>query len=138
MTEVEFITELQRKIVEVEGKSTDELLMSIAVNNNNLWYKNKPDEKEQIRVGKSIFVNIRSRIAILLCENRSKKGSNFDILLTAGLVSFVQEIGKLVYGTEMGETVGLSIVAAAMALVYNEVKKHGIDIFCMLYYDNID
>jgi hypothetical protein len=114
--------------------SRDDLLLEL----NNLVqpvaYATVPTDEEKKNEGRRLWLQMRPRLARLICANRERRGGeSIGALIAAGGGAFVTEVAEMILGSGVLPGVTAAIAAAAAGLLYKELQG-GLDEFCDAYH----
>jgi hypothetical protein len=126
--------DLHSQAVYYSQLSRDDLLLELDRLIDPTQYYDAPSDRERKREGEGLWIRLRAKVAVFICEGRTKRGNEtFTALLTAGGVAFVEETAKMILGAGILPGVTGAIAGAIAGLLYKELQI-GIDDFCEAHY----
>jgi hypothetical protein len=132
--DVDSTNDLHERAVSYAQLSKDSLLLELDRLMEPTRYKDAPSNEERRREGESLWRSMRSRVAVLICKDRTKGGDeSLTALITAGAGAFIEETAKMILGAGILPGVTAAVAAAIGGLLYKEIQL-GIDDFCEAFY----
>lgn len=130
--------DLHSQAVRYSQLSRDDLLLELDRLVDPTHYKDAPSDRERKREGEGLWIRFRPKVAVFICEGRTKGGNEtFTTLLSAGGGAFIEETTKMILGAGILPGVTGAVAAAIAGLLYKELQI-GIDDFCDAHYMSED